>query len=140
MVLTERIIHLLRDEHYSISEMIVLTFTELAAKEMKDRIIKKLSAENDPVLQEELAHIDEADIETFDSFCHKIVVKYSLYSNISSSFNIIYDKLLRYSILILLDSFKYISSIIIIYIFYFIYNHNFYICMVKTSHKQNNFY
>ena len=85
-VLTERVIHLLKDKNYKLKEMIILTFTDLAAKEMKDRIIEGLKDE--PMLEEELLHIDEAAIQTFDSFCHDFVVKYSAYSKISPSFQI----------------------------------------------------
>ena len=87
-VLTKRIIHLLKDEGYSLDDIIVLTFTDLAAKEMKDRIIGALSKETDPKLQVELSHIDEANIMTFDAFCHKLLVKYSAYSTIDASFSI----------------------------------------------------
>ena len=87
-VLTKRVIHLLKDEGYSLDDIIVLTFTDLAAKEMKDRIIKELKNEEDERLQNELAHIDEANILTFDAFCHKLIVKYNAYSNIDSSFSI----------------------------------------------------
>ena len=87
-VLTKRVIHLLKDEHYSLKEIIVLTFTNLAAKEMKDRIISALEKESDENLKEELAHIDEASIMTFDAFCNKFVKKYSAYSILPLNFNI----------------------------------------------------
>ena len=87
-VLTKRVIHLLKDEGYSLDDMIVLTFTDLAAKEMKDRIIKALKNEKDKRLQDELSHIDEANILTFDAFCHKMLVKYNAYSLIDSTFSI----------------------------------------------------
>lgn len=87
-VLTERVISLLRDKNYKLDEMIILTFTDLAAKEMKDRIIDKLSKENNSRLKEELNHIDEASIQTFDSFCHDFIIKYSVYTDVESSFSI----------------------------------------------------
>ncbi|MCR5741344.1 MAG: UvrD-helicase domain-containing protein [Gammaproteobacteria bacterium] len=87
-VLTRRVIHLLKDLSYSLDDIIVLTFTDLAAKEMKDRIIKNLKNENNDRLKEELSHIDEANIMTFDAFCHKFLVQNSAYSIIPSSFNI----------------------------------------------------
>ena len=91
-VLKARVIHLLKDEGYHLDEMIILTFTDLAAKEIKDKIIsalnEALSLKDDPVLRDELDHIDEAMIETFDSFCHDIVRKYACYSEISPSFQI----------------------------------------------------
>lgn len=86
-VLTKRITHLIKDLGYSLDNIVVLTFTDLAAKEMKDRIIDSLSKSNDEKLKEELAHIDEASICTFDSFCHKFLVENSIYSVIPSNFN-----------------------------------------------------
>ena len=87
-VLTKRVINLLKNVGYKFENMIILTFTDLAAKEMKDRIIEALSSEEDDRLKEELKHIDEAHIQTFDSFCHDFVTKYSCYSKIPSSFDI----------------------------------------------------
>ena len=87
-VLTKRVIHLLKDKNYSLDEMIVLTFTDLAAKQMKDKIIKALKNETNPKLKEELTHIDEANIMTFDAFCHKLLEKYNMYSTIGSPFSI----------------------------------------------------
>ena len=51
-VLTKRVIHLLKDKNYSLDEMIVLTFTDLAAKQMKDKIIKALKNETNPKLKD----------------------------------------------------------------------------------------
>ena len=87
-VLTRRVMHLLKDEGYSLDNMVILTFTDLAAKEMKDRIIKALKAFDDPRLKEELSHIDEANISTFDSFCHKFLIENIVYSSFSKEFNI----------------------------------------------------
>lgn len=87
-VLTRRVIHLLKDLHYSLNQIIVLTFTDLAAKQMKDKIIEALENENDPLLKEELTHIDEANIMTFDAFCHDMLIKYNAYSTIDSTFSI----------------------------------------------------
>ena len=41
-VLSERVLHFVKDEGYKLDEFLILTFTNLAAKEMKDRIRKKL--------------------------------------------------------------------------------------------------
>ena len=87
-VLTRRVIHLLKDEGYSLDDIVVLTFTDAAAKEMKDRITKALKEFDDPRLKEELNHIDEANISTFDSFCHKFLIENIIYSNMPKNFNI----------------------------------------------------
>ena len=52
-VLTERIVSLIKEGH-SINSLLVLTFTNLAAEEMKERVRKKLKAEKDNKCQEAL--------------------------------------------------------------------------------------
>ena len=88
--MTERIVSLLRgdngQESIHLSNLIVLTFTNEAAKNIKEKIIEELSGNEN--LKEELDHIEEADISTFDSFCHKLVKKYSSKSELSQNFTI----------------------------------------------------
>ena len=77
-VLTERILEILKEGH-SILDLIVLTFTNAAAKEMKDRVKKKLLEaipNGYPKLQKELQLLDLASICTFDSFSLNLVKKY----------------------------------------------------------------
>ena len=89
--LAQRVIHLLRDENYSLKEMIILTFTDLAANEMKERIIKELNKVKNDRIKDELKHIDEAYICTFDSFCSQFVRKYSCYSIFSNDFTMLLE-------------------------------------------------
>ena len=63
-VLSERVIRKLK-QGVHINELLILTFTNAAAKEMKERIRKKIKKEG---LVEELKYIDSAYITTFDSY------------------------------------------------------------------------
>ncbi len=72
-VLSERVLRKVK-EHVSVDDILVLTFTNAAAKEMKDRIRRKISGY--PELKDELDKIDSAYITTFDSFALSIVKKY----------------------------------------------------------------
>lgn len=72
-VLTERIITKLK-QGVQIDSLLVLTFTNAAAAEMKERIRKAILKE--PSLQEALDMIDAAYITTFDSFALSVVRKY----------------------------------------------------------------
>lgn len=84
-VLTERIYQKVLNG-LDISRLLVLTFTNAAAKEMKERVRKKISSDKD--LTSELYKIDSADITTFDAFSLKIVKKYSYYLNLGTNIRI----------------------------------------------------
>lgn len=79
-VLTERILRKLKNG-VSLRNLIVLTFTKAAAFEMKERlrknIVKELNINSSSHLKEELAYIDQANIQTFDSFSLFLVKKYN---------------------------------------------------------------
>lgn len=74
-VLTERIVEkVLSDVNLSIDRMLIVTFTNAAAREMRDRIGKRLReklAENpgDPHIRKQIAILHTAQITTIDSFC-----------------------------------------------------------------------
>src|SRR5574344_1805960 len=80
-VLTERVIRKLQNG-ISIKNLLILTFTNAAAGEMKDRIRK--SIKKDETLREQLDYIDSAYITTFDSFALSIVKKYHYLLNITN--------------------------------------------------------
>lgn len=85
-VLSERVLtHLKNGMH--IDEMLILTFTNAAAAEMKERIRKKISKV--PELKEELDVIDIASITTFDAYSLSLVKKYNHLLNVSDKVNII---------------------------------------------------
>ena len=72
-VLSERVLRKLKDGT-KISEMLILTFTNAAAFEMKERIRKKIKS--DPSLVDQLDLIDASYVTTFDSYSLSIVKKY----------------------------------------------------------------
>jgi len=85
-VLTERVIHKLKN-NVKINELLILTFTNAAAGEMKDRIRKKISEY--PELKANLDYLDASYITTFDSFTLSLVKKYHYLLNVSPSLSII---------------------------------------------------
>lgn len=85
-VLSERVLRILR-ENIHINELLVLTFTNLAASEMRERIRNKIK--EDKSLIDELDLIDTAYITTFDSFAFSIVKKYHYLLNIRQNVKII---------------------------------------------------
>ena len=73
-------------EGVHVNELLILTFTNAAAKEMKDRIreaIKKV-----PELQKELDLIDSAYITTFDAYSLAILKKYHTRLNITNNIQV----------------------------------------------------
>ena len=83
-VLTERVLRKIR-EGIHINELLIMTFTNAAAKEMKDRIRNNL---NEAGLKEEVNLIDSAYITTFDSFSLSIVKKYHYLLNLPKNISI----------------------------------------------------
>ena len=87
-VLTERVIRKLKSGIH-INELLVLTFTNAAAAEMKDRIRKAIRETKG--LEKENAKIDSAYITTFDSFALSVVKKYHTIINCTNKIEITDD-------------------------------------------------
>lgn len=87
-VLTERVIRKLKSGVH-INELLVLTFTNAAAAEMKERIRKAIKKTKG--LEKEANLIDGAYITTFDSFSLSIVKKYHTKLNITNNIKITDD-------------------------------------------------
>ena len=98
-VLTERVLRKVK-EGVHINELLIMTFTNAAAKEMKDRIRKKLKKEN---LKEEVNLIDSAYITTFDSFSLSIVKKYHYLLNLPKNISITDNSILNIEKLKIMD-------------------------------------
>lgn len=80
-VLVERIIHKILDENIDIDKLLVVTFTNAAAAEMRERVLdaiyKKLDDEPDNGnLQKQVTLLNKASICTIDAFCLEIVRNY----------------------------------------------------------------
>ena len=78
-VLTARVMRKLK-EGVHINELLILTFTNKAAFEMKERIRKAISKEES--LLNELDYLDSSYITTFDSFALSMVKKYYYLLNV----------------------------------------------------------
>lgn len=89
-VLSTRVIEtILTGTH--VDELLILTFTNAAAGEMKERIKKKIKENN---LEEEVIRLDNAYITTFDSFALSIVKKYHYLLNIKKEVEITDESIL----------------------------------------------
>ena len=90
-VLSERVLFNIKERGYKIQEFLILTFTRLAAGEMKDRIRKKLKDEG----LDDANYVDNADITTFDSFANALVKKYHTYLNLDESFTLVESNIIQ---------------------------------------------
>ncbi len=84
-VLTERVLEKVK-MGISVNNLLILTFTKMAAGEMRERIGSKLKEHG---FTSELAKLDTADITTFDSYALGIVKKYHYYLSVSRDISII---------------------------------------------------
>lgn len=91
-VLTQRVINLL-NKGININELLVLTFTNAAAAEMKERIRKAIKKEDK--LKNQLDLLDSAYITTFDSYALSLVKKYHYLLSISNKVKIVNDAALK---------------------------------------------
>lgn len=89
-VLTERIHELVEEGACSLDEMLVLTFTNKAAHEMKERTRKAFK--NEP---EKAAQVESAAITTFDAFALSLVKKYHFALHLPSSIEVMDEGLLQ---------------------------------------------
>lgn len=90
-VLTERVIRKLKDG-IDIDKLLILTFTNEAANEMKNRIRKEIIKNS---LNNQLSLLDSAYITTFDSYALSLVRKYHYILNISNNVSIIDNSIIQ---------------------------------------------
>lgn len=89
-VLVERIIRKVIDDNVDIDRMLIVTFTNAAASEMKERIRARLYDEvaNNPALQKQILYLNRSSIMTIDAFCKKAIKDYFYKIDIDPNFKI----------------------------------------------------
>ncbi len=91
-VIIERIIRLILEGKTTVDRLLAVTFTKLAAFEMKEKLksaVLKEIINGNASLKWQYDEINYADISTIDSFCSKIVKKYFYKINVDYSFEIL---------------------------------------------------
>lgn len=73
--LVERIVSSIREGRCNIDELLVVTFTNAAASEMRERVEKKLmeASRSDKKLRQQLIRLPNASISTLHSFCQSLI-------------------------------------------------------------------
>ena len=90
-ILVSRIIELLK-EGYNISDFLVLTFTEAAGHEMKQRLSEELNELvatcHDQHLEKQMMDLPNAYITNFHGFCNLLLMKYGYLVGVMPGFTI----------------------------------------------------
>jgi ATP-dependent helicase/nuclease subunit A len=93
----ERILDLLIKKESSINKMLIVTFTNAAASEMKQKIYDKLceSARDNKDLVKEIEELPTADISTLHNFCSKLIKQHFYEVGVDPAFKILDEKEIR---------------------------------------------
>lgn len=95
-VMVERLIRLIVENRADVKEILAVTFTKLAAQEMKERLSKALIARiregiDAERLKGQIRDLPTASISTIDSFLNSLVKKYFYLAGVDSSYSITAD-------------------------------------------------
>lgn len=95
-VLVRRFLHILEHKDWPVSSIVALTFTKLAAQEMRVRILqevndRKEAAAPDSVWHRRAAEMSQLQVSTVHSFCEKVLRQHAVEANIDPDFTVIGD-------------------------------------------------
>ncbi|MDO4799461.1 MAG: UvrD-helicase domain-containing protein, partial [Bacillota bacterium] len=90
-VLVERVVRQLEAGLASIDNYLILTFTNAAAAELKERIQLALEQSSNPDVRRQIGRLSVASIKTFHAFCADICRNYAHASDLDSGFRILVD-------------------------------------------------
>ena len=91
-VMIDRLIRLIKEGKTDLNGILAVTFTELAAQEMREKIKNVLINEinnGNEFLKYQLMDVNTADISTIHSFCAKLIRQYFFEVGVSGDFEII---------------------------------------------------
>lgn len=90
-VLVERVIQLLEKDRLNIDQLLMVTFTKEAAKNMRERIRKRLMASPDQHMKEQISRLAVANISTIHSFCEQLIKRYYYTIDLDPNYRLVTD-------------------------------------------------
>ena len=89
-VLVERYLKILREKDVGPQDIVAITFTEKAAAEMKERVIKRLNEAEDITNRDHLLdQMSSAYISTIHAFCSRILREFPFQAGVPANFSIV---------------------------------------------------
>ncbi len=92
-VVIERIIRLVRDKRISVQKILAVTYTRLAAEEMKEKLkkalIKEFNQTGEIYLKEQIKLVNISDISTIHSFLVNVLRSYFYALNLDATFEVL---------------------------------------------------
>ena len=95
-VMVRKITSLIIDSHIDVSDVLVLTYTNAAATEMKERLKKSLSEKGTDYALMQLDEVASADISTVHSFCDRLIKKYGHFCGLDINLNLLSESMQIY--------------------------------------------
>lgn len=90
-IMIERIVKIILEKEASIESILAVTFTKMAAEEMKERLLKALKEKSskDAFIIKNIRALPYSDISTIHSFCTNLLRTYFFHLGINADFKII---------------------------------------------------
>ncbi len=92
-VLVRRFLYILEHRDWPVSSLVALTFTKMAAQEMRARILREVNEgqrqATDSVWRRRAAELSQLQISTVHSFCERVLRQYAVEAGIDPDFTVI---------------------------------------------------
>ena len=88
-VMIERIVKLIEEGKANLNRILVLTFTNNSANDMKEKLYKKLSESKKKNCREALFEIAGANISNIHQFCKRLIQKYFFVCDVDPAFEVL---------------------------------------------------
>lgn len=89
-VLVERYLRILQNGNVTPQQIVAITFTDKAAAEMKARVIKRLTQDENTAIREKyLEQMNTAPISTIHTFCSRVLREFPFQADVPANFSIL---------------------------------------------------